>query len=290
MKYTVKNFLFCISLLLFCLPLAANEVEGIVSDMGSKDPIPFVSIGIINTSIGTYSSESGSFEITLNNFNDSDSIRFSCVGYFPRTYSVVNFLEKHKHDSDTIFLIKKIIDLPEVVIMGKRLKKKKLGNKTSHKKIVFAYRKNMEGGIIIENDKKIFLNTVSFKLTMDGHKAPDSAILRLNIDSIRNNLPFKNILNHPIYFHLVGDQFNGTNEFDISKYNIVMSESFAATFEIIKQHGGGQIYFAGWINGCPSVHRIGTQGKWVEARADKKNGKEGMKLHQSLQMEVFVED
>ena len=97
-------------------------------------------------------------------------------------------------------------------------------------------------------------------------------------------------MNQPIYFHLSKDQFNGTNEFDISKYNISVDKNFAATFEIIKQYGGGQIYFAGWINGYPSVQRYGTQGKWIETRADKKNGKDGMKLHQSLEIEVLYED
>ena len=103
-------------------------------------------------------------------------------------------------------------------------------------------------------------------------------------------LRFNNILNKPIYFRLYENQFNGTNEFNLSKYNITIDKDFAATFEIIKQSGGGQIYFAGWINGCPTVQRYGTQGKWIETRADKKNGKDGMKLHQSLEIEVLFED
>ena len=278
-------------MILYSLPLNANIIKGIVSDKDSKNPIPYVSIGIMNSPFGTYSSEKGQFEMELSEFENSDSLRFSCIGYHPLTFSVVGFLEMKNNGSDTIFLAKHVTELDEVVISGKRLKLKKLGNKTSHKKIVFGYMNDMEGGIIIENDDKLFLKKVSFKLTMGGQQAPDSAIYRFNIYNIKNNLPHENILSRPIYFHLTSDQFNGTNEFDLSKYNITVDEPFAATFELIKQYGGGQIYFAGWINGCPSVHRIGTQGAWIEARADKKSkkGKKGMKLHQSLEIEVLYE-
>lgn len=285
----MKTILTIISLIFLNLPLFANEITGIVADKESRSPIPYVSIGIINTPLGTYSSENGSFELSLDKLKDSDSLRFSCIGYFPQTFCISNFT-KINVGLDTIFLTKKVTELNEVIISNSRLKKKKLGNKTSHKKIVFGYKKDMEGGIIIENDDKLILNKVSFKLTTDGQPEPDSAILRFNIYNINNKLPFENLLSQPIYFHLNSDQFNGTNEFDISKYNITVEESFAATFEIIKQYGGGQIYFAGWINGCPSVHRLGTQGKWVEARADKKKGQKGMKLHQSLVLEALVED
>lgn len=286
----MKNTILGIALILFCFPICAEAINGIVSDKESKTSIPYVSIGIINSHVGTYSSDSGLFELTLNEYKDNDSIRFSCIGYFPKTYRLIDFLEKFTHDSDTVFLTKKVTELNEVVISGKRLKKKKLGNKTSHKKIAFSCRKDLEGGILIENDNKLFLNKVSFKLTMDGKQPPDSAIFRFNIYNMKGKLPDQNILTRPIYFHLSKDQFNGTNEFDISKYNVTIDKDFAATIEIIKQYGGGLIYFAGWINGCPSVHRVGTQGKWFEARADKKNGRDGMKLHQSLEIEVLIED
>lgn len=288
-SFKMKATLVFISLILFALLLNANEIKGVVIDKESRNPIPYVSIGIIDTPYGTYSSDKGEFKMDLSKFKDSDSLRFSCIAYSPLSFCVSDFMEMNKQ-WDTIFLTRKITELNEITISGKRLKKKKLGNKTSHKKIVFGYRKDMEGGIIIENEHKLFLNTVYFKLTMDGQQAPDSAILRFNIYNLNNNLPDENILSQPIYLHLNSSQFNGTNEFDISKYNITVEESFAATFEIIKQYGGGQIYFAGWINGCTSVHRLGTQGKWIEARADKKKGQEGMKLHQSMVLEALVED
>ena len=275
----------------FCATLCAQVIKGDILDKESKKSIPYVSIGIINTSQGTYAYTNGQFEMELAEYKDADSLRFSCIGYKPVTYSVIEFIELYNTGLDTIFLIKKVTELEEVVIEGTRTKPKKMGNKTSNKHIVFGYLKDMEGGIVIKNDKELFLKSVSFRLTMSDGAAPDSAIYRFNIYSLKNNLPDNIILKQPIYFHLKSDQFEGKNVFDLSKYNINVNQNFAATFELIKQYGGGQIFFTGWIDGNPSVFRIGAQGKWVEARSDKKDtgDNNGMKLHQYMVIEVLYE-
>jgi hypothetical protein len=114
---------------------------------------------------------------------------------------------------------------------------------------------------------------------------PDSAIFRFNIYSLKDGLPVENLLTQPIYFHLKNKQFEGTNKFDLSKYNIIIDESFAATFELVEQNGGSEIYFSGWYNGNRSVGRIGAQGAWLDAKSDKA----GMKMYQSLEIEVLYE-
>jgi len=95
-------------------------------------------------------------------------------------------------------------------------------------------------------------------------------------------LPHENILKQPVYFHLNEDQFYGKNEFDISKYNIIVEDDFVPTFELIEQHKGSRIYFAAWFKGCLSISRKGKQGKWEQMVTDKRE----MELYMSLRIDA----
>jgi hypothetical protein len=149
--------------------------------------------------------------------------------------------------------------------------------------MIFLFNSLLERGIIIENDDELYLKSVSFKLTMARGIAPDSAIFRFNIYKLKDGLPHENILKKPIYFHLKKNKFEGSNKFDLAKYNINIDEDFAATFELVEQNGGTEIYFGGWYNGNRSVGRIGSQGAWLDALSDDA----GEKMYQSLEIEVL---
>ena len=60
--------------------------------------------------------------MTLTQFKNLDSLRFSCIGYHPLTFSVVDFFEMENNGSDTIFLAKTMTSLDEVIILDRRLK------------------------------------------------------------------------------------------------------------------------------------------------------------------------
>jgi len=288
----MKHFLFSSIFLLLNFNLNAQTIKGIVLDKDSKKPIPYVSIGIINTPQGTYAYTDGQFEMEIVEFKNDDSLRFSCIGYSPVTYSVTEFLDLYQAGIETVFLTEKIIKLEEVVVQSRRNRAKKVGNKTSTKQMILGLVNKIERGIIIETDDELFLKSVSFKLTMDGGTAPDSAVFRFNIYNLKDDgLPNENVLSQPIYFYLVGDQFEGKNKFDISKYNITISEDFAATFELVEKSGGNRIYFTGWFTGKRSISKWGTQGIWEDDRADKnrENDHGGIKMYQSLEIEVLYE-
>ncbi len=284
----MKNIVFSLIFITSFFTLNADEIKGVVVEKNSKNHIGFVSIGIINTLLGTYSAVDGTFEMEIIEYKNADSLRFSCIGYHSVTFSVADFLERNNDNQDTIFLERKVTELQEVVVSEKHFNSKKIGNKISSNKIVFGLIKDWETGIIIENDKQLFLNKVFFKVTDGGYTAPDSVIFRFNIYNIKDGLPNENILLQPIYIRLSGEQLNGKNEFDLGQYNITVDGDFAATFELIDKYGKGVIYFAGWVNGKPNVWRQGVQGFWTTSRADtKKTEKKGVKLHQSLVIEVL---
>ena len=287
----MNRILFSAVLSLLGLALNSQTIKGLVLNKDGKKPIPYVSIGIINTPMGTYANVDGQFEMTLAEYQDADSLRFSCIGYESVTYNIIEFLELYNTGLDTIFLSKKVTELEEVVVQSKRNRSKKVGNKTSTNQMILGLVSEIERGIIIENDTELFLKSVSFKLTMANGIAPDSAIFRFNIYNLKDGLPSNNVLIQPIYFHLKSDQFEGENEFELSEFNITISEDFAATFELINKFGGNQIYFAGWFTGNRSISKMGIQGTWLDDRGDKHATYDhgGRKIYQSLEIEVLFE-
>ncbi|MFO7844101.1 MAG: carboxypeptidase-like regulatory domain-containing protein [Bacteroidales bacterium] len=262
--------------------LKAQEYTGVVINKDTNEPISYVSIGIIDTPFGTYSDKHGDFRMFIKDYEETDSLRFSCIGFYPVCYKVEDFIKLSEQGLDTIFLEEKITELDEVVITNTNYETKKLGNKRSTQQLIIGFFGNREHGILIENNEKLFLKKVSFKLTMAGGEVPDSAIFRFNVYNLKDGLPHKNILKQPVYFHLNEDQFYGKNEFDISKYNIIVEEDFVPTFELIEQHKGSRIYFAAWFKGCLSISRKGKQGKWEQMVADKRE----MELYMSLKIDV----
>ena len=262
--------------------LRAQEYPGVVINKDTNEPISYVSIGIIDTPFGTYSDKHGDFRMFIKDYEETDSLRFSCIGFHPVCYKVDDFIKLSEQGLDTIFLEEKITELDEVVITNTNYETKKLGNKRSTQQLIIGFFGDREKGIIIDNKEKLFLKKVSFKLTMAGGEVPDSAIFRFNVYNLKDGLPHENILKQPVYFHLNEDQFYGKNEFDISKYNIIVEDDFVPTFELIEQHKGSRIYFAAWFKGCLSISRKGKQGKWEQMVTDKRE----MELYMSLRIDA----
>ncbi len=101
-------------------------VQGNVLDSQTQLPISYVNIGVVGKNMGTVSAPDGSFELNLKGYGNQDSIRFSTLGYEDRTYGIFEIIQKLKGHSK-IFLSKTIEELPSLVISGKRMKPRVLG-------------------------------------------------------------------------------------------------------------------------------------------------------------------
>lgn len=75
LKTTLLLFIISINL------IAQKRIYGLITDSGSKSPIQFVNIGIINTTVGTASFEDGTFEIDIPDKYVGKRLRFSAIGY-----------------------------------------------------------------------------------------------------------------------------------------------------------------------------------------------------------------
>ncbi|AKA36191.1 carboxypeptidase-like regulatory domain-containing protein [Flagellimonas lutaonensis] len=79
-KYLLALFLAC-----FCATglSAQKDYKGRVIDAKTKEPIPYVNIGIVDAGVGTVSDEEGLFHLSLdkNLFKPDTPVLFSALGY-----------------------------------------------------------------------------------------------------------------------------------------------------------------------------------------------------------------
>lgn len=261
--------------------LYAQKVEGIVIDDESRQPVSYVTIGVVNKSGGTYSDEKGNYSLDLSGYQHSDTLKFSCIGYKPEILTIKEVVDKYKNSSYNINLKVNRIQLSEVIVKPTKFKTKVLGNKISNKHIWISIGNNFgESGIVIPNDKKLFFNYASFDLAVPS--TLDSVLLRFNVYGVKNKLPNDNILTQPIFIHLKKEQLVRTVNIDLEPYNIIVEKDFVASIEVVKKYGKGRLTYAGWITGCPTYWLSGKQGSWTIAQ-DNRNG---FKLHQNLKLTV----
>ena len=86
--------------------IEAQTISGRVFDASTKEPLPFVSISIKNTTKGTSSKIDGTFSLSVPS-KDID-LNFSMLGYFPKVLKARNYSE--------VFLEEKDNQLNEIVV------------------------------------------------------------------------------------------------------------------------------------------------------------------------------
>lgn len=275
----MKEIQLIICLLTFVLSAIGQNLAGVVTDQGTRLPVSYVSIGIINKSGGTYSDTDGKFQFRHSEYDKNDSLRFSCIGYKPVTIPMSELLGKSHEKAFEVFIEKEIIRLKGVEIFPKEYRSKEIGNKISNQHICICGSNDVEGGIIIRNKKKLFLDKLTFRLSSKCTQMPDSVLLRVNLYNTSNDLPSNILLTEPIYLVLTKEIKTDRVTVDIENYRIIVEGDFAATIEIIKMYGTGKICFAGWISGYPTVLKYGKQGRWSFPADDKRDR---LKIYQSI--------
>ncbi len=96
------NKLFFVLLFLTPIFLNAQSVKGRVVDKKNNQPLAFVNIGVINKDIGTVSDENGNFSIDLSKSSETDTIRFSMIGYKNQEYRIKNYKIRFAESTDLL--------------------------------------------------------------------------------------------------------------------------------------------------------------------------------------------
>jgi len=218
--------------------LYAQEIEGIVVDKSTKEPIPFVNIGMVNKTIGTVSDERGTFTLDVPESMKDDTLRFSCIGY-TAYITTPGRINRNTEQRLVIELSESNTLLKEVVVNTRKAKKKVLGVERSSSISHTSFHGFQGGpvedilgseiGMVIKPKHSSWVN--DFRFFISGNEF-DSLKFRVNIYSLKGREIGENILRQNIIVDVV-EKKTGWVTVDLKDYNIVVEEDFVISFECI---------------------------------------------------------
>lgn len=184
----MKNFLLISFLLFFCRLTA--QIEGVITNQNTKQPIPYANIWVENENIGTTSSTDGHFWIKENVKNKQ--LFVSAIGYESAICSINN-------SNLEIKMVPKVYELSEVKVIPKKANRVVIGNIKKQKKSTIgstipwiftryiSYNEMQNEGSYIESVKlmtesKIESAIFNFRIFSAGKsKEPGEDILKQNL-------------------------------------------------------------------------------------------------------------
>ena len=186
-----KLFLFIFFVFFTSILFSQNKIalKGLIIDQGNF-PIPYAGVGIINKSIGTTSTEEGTFYFVITDNEIKDTLEISSMGYITFKIRVADFLSQK---STKIVLKEKTTELSEISLKTtedyiksafKNLKKNTI-NKNHQLKILYR-RWSVEDNICrfyIEH----FMNIID--------RGPSSYITKYSIQESRKSSEYRFIKN-----------------------------------------------------------------------------------------------
>ena len=102
------------------LPDKVSSVNGTILN-NNRIAIPYANIISLNTGKGTISNKNGKFYIDTDLLNDTNIIRFQCLGYKSKELTIKNL-----KNNSVVILNKDIYNLDEILIMGETPDVKKI--------------------------------------------------------------------------------------------------------------------------------------------------------------------
>ncbi len=257
----MKNY-FCLFILFPFLTLQTYsqtiEMNGIVIDSETKNPIEFVNIGILNKNKGTISNLNGEFNLSVSKELSNDSLTISHVSYYTIKIPIKNFKDQ------TISLEPKTNELSEVIISNRKKRNRKIGVKSYNPLLwLGAISEDMD---IIENAQRINIPDKSVKVKYvniylrSGFKS-DSSFVRINF--------YKNVDNRPdekIVFENIVQKKKiepGWLQIDLTKQNVYIEEDFFVGVEFIPDFKNKlEVYIGAILTKGKGYSRRNSQGEW----------------------------
>lgn len=232
---------FCSSLACFWLVLSlpAQSIQSTILDYNTREPIPFVNIGILGKNLGTVSDDAGKFslEAPKTGWNSSDTLRFSSIGY--QSVDVVLLHEKELPQS--IYLKPVTLTLPTVLINPKKFKRPKvLGHRNNAENMVFYFQSNRLGtelcNLIEVKKGSYYLKKAHFNIAQNKF---GPLFFRVHVYENEAGKPGKNLL--PRELIVSSELKSGTLSVDLAPYNLVLEDDFFLGLEWVKTLNKGNI-------------------------------------------------
>lgn len=241
-----------------------QSINGKIVDSNNNQTLPYINIGIIGKGIGTVSDIDGKFTINLHDSLNSETLKFSCIGYKSQSFTVKEFRKKLNNNSIIISLEPNTFTLSQVIVKPKVFKTKVLGNKNNNKSAMAGFKSNdlgSEMGTIMKIKKApTHIENVNFNIAKNEIQ---NLKFRVNVYSMKNGQPDSTLLKEPIY--VTTSITSGTLSVDMTKYNILVDTDFLVSLEWIEDYGPNKLYFCVGLMDSNSLWRKTSQDKWQKA-------------------------
>lgn len=231
-------YIFTLLIISFGVCGQANILSGKIICKDTFEPLSFATIELPKVKTGTIANELGVFEFVKDSaIMETDSIRFSYLGYESKMVSIHDF--KTKSDK-TILLERKDIQLNEVSISPAKYKQVTLGidkKKPDSKQITGIYYNKIGNYIENKSGKQGWIKTVSFYVHEVGKSETP---FRVRIYDLKEscNCPGNDLLLENL---IVSAEQPGWLTVDVSNYNIPFPANGA--FVVMEWINSGEKYY-----------------------------------------------
>lgn len=257
-----KLFLTIIATFILFHAKAQHILEGVVKDI-RQNPVAYCSIGIKNSRVATVADENGAFKLSIPDSLANSNLVFSAIGFIDRQLP-----QQELKSAAVVILQEKIFDMAEVVIKGSQLKEKTIGQQ-SRPMITFSkmFDQNIptiEQGSIFEIYGQTILKGYNFYI-MPSSKF-SSITLKLNIYSVKNNLPDSNVMRKYITFRTSS---TGWQHIDLAPYKLSFEgmDQIAITLQLVEHAPDSNNNFIFGVSAKKTISknllfRYQSQGNW----------------------------
>lgn len=263
----IKSIIILLFIFISSQLISQTIYHGKIINKKTNEPIPFVNIGILNLNIGTVSSENGEFKIKLPDSCNSEVLKFSTIGFSPKTYEIGNFIQTFSENEEIIISLENYTyPLKEHVVYAKKKKwkYKTLGNKNESDDLTVGFNTNelgVEIGTLIKIKKSpTHIENFSFYI---AHNNLDSLYFRLNIYDYKNG---ESLLDSNIYINT--NIKNGKVLVDLKNYNIIVKNDFLISIENIKypknNDAEDELLLGSGLFNNQSYMRMTSQASWFK--------------------------
>lgn len=118
-------------------------INGKIVQQDTNEPVSYVNIGVVRTHFGTVSDENGHFQITIPERLSADSLRFSIIGFYSRTFLISDLMDQ---EDLVIELTEQSYTMESIAVDASRLREKRVGHRATSKRIVTGWGGRLDGG------------------------------------------------------------------------------------------------------------------------------------------------
>jgi len=262
-----KTFLFLFAFLL-CIPVlnAQYILQGRIIDALTKEPLPFVNVGVLKKELGTVSNEDGFFFLEVPDVFAKETLRFSMIGFDERDFQVAD-LEAILLSNNTLVLAEQTTFLEEVVLTAeKKWDTRVSGNATTSKLLITGFTSNQLG-----NEIALFVKVKKTPAYIEGiqfsvvENIYPEVRFRVNVYSSEYRFPDGNILKENIFVTL--KQSEGIISVDLKEYDILVDDDVFISLEWIDEDLGSEgLWFSAGVFGKSIYARSTSQAEWKKQR------------------------